>query len=99
MSDVSMLDALLTSYEYNRSEDYMIEVYEDCLHRLLHIPYPPSNRTDAADIIFGTAVLLWGEYGTSPRYGWFENERTTYLIGEKFRNRIKELRRIKERDQ
>lgn len=46
----------------------MIELCEEVKDRIhgWHSRY----RTDDGDIIYGFIVLLYGEYGTSPRSGW-----------------------------
>ena len=67
-----VLDAILTSYEYNYSDAYLIKVYEDVKNRLQNGPY--RVPTEEAHIINGILTLLYGDYGTSPRYGWIENK-------------------------
>lgn len=71
----NMFDSLLCSYEYNRDEVHLIEVYKECIRRLMR----EDNMTtlsdfvvDDADIIHGTCVMYFGDYGTSPRYGWID---------------------------
>lgn len=79
MSDVTIfkdqrqvLSALLTSFYYNYKKDYLIDVCEDVKNRLLNGPY--RKPTEEGNIIMGQLVLLYGDYGTSPRYGWMENK-------------------------
>lgn len=67
-----VLNAILDSYWYNRNKEYMIEVCEDVKNRLLNGEY--RTPTEEGHIINGILTLLYGDYGTSPRYGWIENK-------------------------
>lgn len=64
-----IIRALLTSYIYNRDDGYMIEVLYEVKKRLEKDS--SVNYTDDGNIIYGTLVCLYGDYGTSPRSGWF----------------------------
>ena len=68
----SVLNAILTSFQYNYDKSYLIKVAEDVKNRLQNGPY--MTPTEEGHIIMGTLVCLYGDYGTSPRYGWFENK-------------------------
>ena len=67
-----VLQALLNSYWYNYSGDYLIKVCKDVKNRLKMGAY--QNPTEEAHIIMGFLTSLYGDYGTSPRYGWIENK-------------------------
>lgn len=66
--------AMLVSYGYNRDKEYTIRVCEEVKKRVAREPIKPIRWTDEGNIIYGTLVLLYGDYGTSPRSGWFEDE-------------------------
>lgn len=91
-----MVDCLLSSFEYNRDNDYMIKVYYEILKRINKTHYPTTERTDEADIIYGFLVIAFGEYGTSPRSGWFNSNYVEYELTQKFNDRIKQLNSEKE---
>ena len=64
------IESLLTSYAYNRTFKYMIELCEELEDRVLGC----YRHTDDGDIIYGFLILMFGEYGTLPRSGWLDNE-------------------------
>ena len=68
----SVLDAILSSFHYNYDKSYLIKVAEDVKNRLQNGPY--RIPTEEGHIIMGILVCLYGDYGTSPRYGWIENK-------------------------
>ena len=70
--------AIFTSYAYNREFRYMVELCQEVLERVNG--YKSSNRTYDGDIIYGFLVLMFGDYGTSPRSGWIENYKEEIII-------------------
>ena len=68
-----IIRAILSSYGYNRADEYMINVCKEVKSRLRKTD-TWTDRTDDGNIIYGTLVCLYGEYGTSPRSGWFDGE-------------------------
>ena len=77
----ALLDTLLTSFWYNRTTKYMLSVALELKGRLegtLHCNY----WHDDADIIYGALVLHFGDYGTSPRSGWLNDNSKKILIAE-----------------
>ena len=72
MNDIeSTVKAIFNSYAYNRTFSYMIELCEEVNKRVCNYRYVPS---DDGNIIYGFLVLIYGDYGTSPRSGWFNGE-------------------------
>lgn len=69
-----ILEAILVSYEYNYNDKYLIDVYEDVINRLENGSY--RKPTEEGHIINGILTLLYGDYGTSPRYGWFDKDKS-----------------------
>lgn len=66
--------AILNSYAYEREFDYMIELCWEVAERVTGCANKNSNRTYDGDIIYGFLVLMYGDYGTSPRSGWIDKE-------------------------
>lgn len=84
-----ILHALVTSYYYNRDDADMIETLEEVQKRIKKYS---CRWTDDANIIFGTLILLYGDYGTSPRGGWFDDQKAKEEILEAVKQEIKELK-------
>ena len=72
MKDMPTVRAIFSSYAYNRNWSYMVELCREVLERTRGI-FTSSNCTYDGDIIYGFLVLMYGDYGTSPRTGWIEN--------------------------
>lgn len=64
----STVGAIFDSYAYNREYRYMVDLCQEVLERVHK--FHSSNRTYDGDIIYGFLVLMYGDYGTSPRSGW-----------------------------
>ena len=60
---------ILWSYWYNRDVDELISLCDELIERL-NGNFP--DWTDDGNIIYGIIIHTWGNYGTSPRAGWFE---------------------------
>ena len=77
-----VVNAIFNSYMYNREYRYMIDLCQEVLERVHG--FKSSNRTHDGDIIYGFLVLMFGEYGTSPRSGWilYNNEEITACIND-----------------
>ena len=69
MNTKDMIRNLLWSFFYNR--DTMIGTCNEVLRRIDNMPF---ERTDDGDIIYGFMIECFGEYGTSPRSGWFKDD-------------------------
>ena len=78
MTTELIVRAIFNSYAYNREFSYMVELCEEILERVRG--FKSSNRTHDGDIIYGFLVLLYGDYGTSPRSGWIENNIEEIII-------------------
>lgn len=64
----AILNAIFVSYYYNRSVYHMLDLCKELRARLDR--NIEVECTDDGDIIYGILVLLYGDYGTSPRSGW-----------------------------
>lgn len=71
--------AIFNSYAYNREFSYMIELCQEVAERVNGCAIEKSNHTYDGDIIYGFLVLMYGDYGTSPRSGWIGNEYTNEI--------------------
>lgn len=67
-----VMKAICVAYRYNRDNDGLIKTLKQVKHRLSKKEYVLPR--DDADIICSILYYLYGDYGTSPRYGWFDNK-------------------------
>lgn len=77
--DNIILGSLLTAYFYNRSEEFLVLMCDELIKRIKQID---CEHTDEGDIIYSALVIAYGDYGTSPRSGWFydENLKKDFII-------------------
>ena len=68
MDTLKIIESIFNSFAYNRDFRDMIELCEEVRDRVNR--FHSSYYTDDGNIIYGFIVLLYGEYGTSPRSGW-----------------------------
>lgn len=81
--------AITTAFHYNMDTKELIECLTQALTRLKGDAYAPHDHI-AIDLIVSFLTLRYGDYGTSPRYGWFPTfERT--IICDAIERRIHEL--------
>ena len=71
MQEMPIVNAIFNSYAYNREFSYMVELCQEVLERVRG--FKSSSHTDDGDVIYGFLVIMFGDYGTSPRSGWIEN--------------------------
>ena len=71
------ITAIITAIWYNRENEYMKEVCKELKNRILN---RGCEHTDDGDIIYNTIILLFGEYGTSPRSGWLTKIKPEQVI-------------------
>lgn len=88
---------LTTALNYNRMTDYTMEVCHRVFKRIdkdytwrVEHKYDGEGMDDDVDLLASAIFVAYGEYGTSPRYGW--------IVDTDYENAIKTalLRRIKE---
>ena len=70
--DYQWISSLLTSYEYNRDYDEVVQIIDRTIKRFKHIRVPHEYIDDDVDIFIGAIICRYGDYGTSPRFGWLE---------------------------
>lgn len=70
-STKEIVRSIIDSFYYNRDDKDVIMLCEEVKDRICAYNV---NCTDDGDIFYGMLVLLYGEYGTSPRTGWLESD-------------------------
>lgn len=89
---------LTTAFKYNRDTEYLMEV----LHRVLYridktYDWRVEHKFDGegidydVDILASAIFIAYGDYGTSPRWGWIEDKGYETAIKSSLIRRIKEL--------
>ena len=81
MNEYGEISAILSSLYYNRETDYMVEITREILRRA-EDTYPCSEWSDMGNLIYGMIVIRYGDYGTSPRSGWLDEEHKENIINE-----------------
>lgn len=81
MSNYHWIDSLITSYFYNRDREDIVNMIQGVINRILDEPYSSVNAgDDDTDILMGAIVIEFGDYGTSPRYGWIYEEHEEQIL-------------------
>jgi len=78
---VRLLDTLINAFNYNRTAKCMLSILVELKGRL-NGTFPCNFWSDDCNIIYSSLVLRCGEYGTSPKKGWFEEEIFAILMCE-----------------
>lgn len=68
---INVLDGLVGAISYNRDEEHLYNLYDELIKRFKKYDV---EFTDDGNTVYGTMVMLYGDYGTSPRTGWFYDE-------------------------
>lgn len=82
------LEALLDVLYYNGYEEDIIEIihYIDANEDPDHISFPhyleQYDSDNPARILWSVLVVMFGDFGTSPRYGWIETESKKKCLNE-----------------
>ena len=71
ISCIKVLNGITGAYSYNIDDDAMELLYLELIDRFKR---KDCVWTEEGNIVYGTMVILFGEYGTSPRSGWFNDE-------------------------
>lgn len=67
----AIVKAIFDSYHYNRDSYHMIDLCKEVSARIDN--NAEVEWTDDGNVIYGILVLLYGDYGTSPRGGWLKD--------------------------
>lgn len=89
---------LTTAFNYNRDTEYMVEVCNRVLYRIdkTHT-WRCEHKFDGegidydVDILASSIFVAYGDYGTSPRWGWIEDKDYEHVIKTALLRRIKEF--------
>lgn len=80
MNIKNFIYTITTSLNYNRDTEYTMEVCHRVIKRLdKDYDYRVEHKFDGAgidndvDLLMGDIIIAYGDYGTSPRYGWIES--------------------------
>lgn len=63
---------ILWSLWYNRDVSELIDLCDELIGRIDNT-FPCDKWTDDGNILYGAMIHAYGNYGTSPRAGWFED--------------------------
>lgn len=79
MSAEQIVRAIVSSLWYNFETKDIILILETMWARLRRIGYSKevlqdAELNDVVDLFYGMLVCLCGDYGTSPRFGWINDE-------------------------
>ena len=89
---------MLWSLWYNREVDELISLCDELLKRINNTD-DYFEWSDDGDVLFGSMILAYGEYGVSPRAGWFTDEKAKKDCIEEIEEFRTEMLRVKERDE
>ena len=67
------INTYITMLEYNRGYEYTLHMVEVALERVKTGNHTMHLEDDDLDF-YAFLVLLCGDYGTSPRFGWFDDK-------------------------
>ena len=93
-----MINSLLWVLWYNGYEEAIKKLYEYISkydHNIPQVPYPHdedilSKDHDAPDrILWSVLVMEYGDYGTSPRFGWIQKPQKVKEALEEWLNMMK----------
>ena len=79
MNHYDLLHGITNSLWYNLESEDLITIYKAMIARIKHAGYDQTvlqdeNLNFIVDIMFGIIVTIYGDYGTSPRFGWIEDD-------------------------
>lgn len=94
-----VIRSIVTSYDYNRSDAHLLRVIKNVMSRFedkgtLAYEFIKDVREDA-DIFTGILVYLYGDYGTSPRYGWLDSDKKDAVmkaLKDEFENELQDTK-------
>lgn len=90
----AVLRGIIAAFKYNRDEKYLIDVLEQVKRRLNAGKW--EKPIDDTDIICSILYYTYGDYGTSPRYGWFDIKQLKDEFIKIIDDEIKELKEFLE---
>lgn len=97
MDHNDLITGITTSLWYNLEIDALIKIYEAIIARIKHAGYAQTVLQDEdlefiVDIMMGIIAVIYGDYGTSPRFGWIEDDKVKNDIISNLEGEIELLR-------
>lgn len=96
-----VIRSIITSYNYNRSDGYLLKLIKNVITRLEDKGpteyFDDKDIRDDTDIFNGILVNLYGDYGTSPRYGWLDSANRYAVIKalkDEFANELQDTKTL-----
>ena len=87
MNDIeNQVNNILAAFWYNNSDEDMRALCSEVKSRIARCVVEKDKlaqycqHTHYGDIIVSLIILSFGEYGTSPRYGWMPKEQADFII-------------------
>lgn len=86
---IVFLDAMLGAASYQMCDEELSALYDELIKRFKNYN---TKFSDYGNLIYGALIMAFGDYGTSPRTGWFDQP----VIAVKCADYITDLKRHKE---
>lgn len=67
---ILFLDAMLGAASYQMEDEDMIALYDELIKRFKNYK---TEFSEYGNLIYSSLIMAYGDYGTSPRTGWFES--------------------------
>lgn len=81
MNEYVWIESVISAYYYNRETKDVITMIKSTINRILDKPYDELNAgDDDTDILMCALVLRYGDYGTSPRFGWIAEDYKSSIL-------------------
>ena len=98
MDHNDLIYGITNSLWYNLECEDLTAIYKAIISRLKHGSYEQNVLQDpdlnfVVDIMMGIIDSIYGDYGTSPRFGWIEDENVKNDIITDLEEEIEELKR------
>lgn len=87
----------ITMLEYNRGYEYTLHMLDVALERVKTGNHTMHLEDDDLDF-YAFLVLLCGDYGTSPRFGWFDDKIKYRIVEYLDKQRLEILRNMEDED-
>ena len=98
MTHHDLISGITNALWYNVETKDNIAIYKAIIARIKHSGYNQEVIVDedlnfVVDIMTGILISIYGDYGTSPRFGWIEDEQVKNEIIADLEEEIQECER------